>query len=1670
MFIKKIAISFFFLAAVIFAFHQSIIQWSIEWYLSKAAASSGFELHYAGVQAKPNQLIFNHPQLVMGEGGRVEASTVSIGYAVRPLDGQIAFEVNLVLPEVEVYGSKETFENIVSKIRSSHSSWLKIQLHIKSSEGKLKVFEGGNEHLFSFEIDHCPNKCSFYSVASDEGHLKVQIDDLAGKIDAKNFPMHALNALMQIFKTPWMLISGTLDGEFIFEKQEEWAARADGRLELKDIVLQHKKTNIKAKAESIEINASSLGNFIAAVNFSKGSLSFADTGQYGVMRGLKGNIVFDRSFQLQINAEGIWSAGNEDSLAVFEAGLDLKNVEEAFIGIKLDPLKKSIKSSSVQASIKNPFNDPFLNFKFQNIRQNEFLFLQRILDNIYPQVSPFRYVSGILNGALSVQMKENALSSVSVHEMDIKDSFIVIKPLEIALGGELIAGDFSFDLQAPSFQESVNAEIKVKNGKLALTGANNGLWDFTHIETSLQIQKGALNPSTASVQLAGLKGNAEIFKDKAKGILQLSFMGKGEDIKPFVPKRIQDGIDLTLNKDEISLAVTVKRNGDSIDVEGVAKSDSKNGIDSPSIPFRFSVERQGPLKIQNGHFKAEGLSLEKFVDPFLFPDRELELSGLADIEGSFDETQVTFRYGGKNVQLKNDRLMIEIAEIPHNRSFHTFCFASDANYGMIPLANGTYFDKASGLLFTDIKATAVLCGRKIHFQDLEAFSNNLYFFGQGDIDYSSDEKGAYTVNLHAENVEGSFSSVQQFFEHFDRPFFFTKIPLDGILSTGPSGIDISFNIRDEDYDVSARVDAAFSEGKILFPSQSLALHELSWNFLFDQKKNTLAFTDIQGMVLLGKEDNIDEYSLHGNDVVFTDLANNASTFDLLIKDAIHEFVRIKGRTFGNENMVNFDFDLKNTHFGDFKPETLLLVLNNWSQIDRLKMESGFDLAKLKTDLDRFGSSEVFWISKKNLEAFKNIEAKGDFQTVLEYSGDSGIFEFNIQGKDVLFNEFVFQELNLNGYNRDDRWFIEQLQLDQLSLAAELIAQKNGIKVDFFGLRYLDVLTLGLEGSYPFDKDEISWKINLFELDLSRLNQWEKFPSLFAAFNLKGKIKGSGDILFKKQEPFKFETSLVAALNGVEIQGIKFSDGSPCEFYYNFGEKARLRGLKTGISRFGEPGKIEVNCDEIAYEFQDEALKILGFKFNIDREMLPGTARTLHRFFPRFFDAKNAEQMGAVKKTGSLKGELDLQNSLLDRNFHLKLEDGNYFLFEEERPLKNITFDFQQDELKISSLYSLQRHPVWISLRMNPQHPNKGSILLADATLELIDYPALEVAWRQDPANGIVIEKAAGFLTGLHINLEGNKVRPTDSDYFRLTGTVGIDGKQVRPLLSNGLLEAQEALELGRGYALQGEFEFSKNQISDVRFFGMLKGGNVELKGYQFDQLSAQVILGPSSCQFLNCTLSDLAGTLHIGNIRMDKQRDDSWKMLIPLLTVHDLRPSILQAEGGLRQEKKPLVIRQMELENIQGILGDASSFTAKGELQFINPQKKYIQNVLFAIPSEILTRIGLNLSVLTPVSGTVEFDLKNGLFVLNKFKDVYSEGKISKFYLSNSGHPSTVNLDGSVDMQVRLRQSTLLLKLVEMFTITVKGHLSDPKYSLQRQKYLKKEEIFSSEIAEREYE
>lgn len=1715
MILKKCALAFaFFLALIIaigFLFYEKIINTSLQFYLSRSAEHAGYILNYQEIRSKPGEFVFLHPSITFGDSkGHLEAKSIRIQYTFAPFERLLNLEIFLEKAGLELAKGELNLESLSSNL-SEASSWLTVHGHLKTDDAKLSFKDSSNDKSpLYLNVDHSwgDDTSAFYKLqckGDQESCLELHWNGKKGRIFSKNINASALSPFIALL-SDWSLNSGKLEGAIDFSLDPNFRLKGvEGDLLLKDVSLYHKKSNIRVELKEMHLGNSS-DQEIASLDFAGARMTFSDDELYGMLRGLKGKIALSNDHLTKLSSDGIWTASGQNSYATLTASIS--SINDPFLQIKLDHLDSKHAPSLIEIRGNKIQSDtPSLALNFDNVREREFGFAQRVFDNVFPDSSPVTYLSGTLNASVQMHFQKKKLSRVIVDKIKGENCFLILhSPLfsqelakEFSLGAKLIEGYFSFDLTSPIPKNSIQGDLLIKDGELALTGFDSNLWNFTHIDGELKIEDGELLASTASLELAGLKGKAKISGKNSGEIVRLELSGKASDLKPFMPTNIQKGIDQTLFEDQITLHAQVKRIKHGADVQGtfhlIDPSDTKttpfsfgfildrhfNEWDASVLPTLAELGYSG-FTLRNGSMKCHGLDLEKYISPSLFPDKELLLSGTADIHGAFDLNGLTLTYEAENVQLENEKLLFTVPRIEKS-ALHNFSFTSPHHYGIIPIENGSYLDKDTGLLFTGLQSEITLTGQTLQAADVAAFTNGLYFGGDIHLDYSSPEKGTYDILVRSHTVEGTFSQAQDLFKHFDEPYSFTKIPMEGLLSFGKGGAEILFEIKEDDYHVHSKFDCVLTEGKGIFEHAGFSIQDLNLNISFDKKENILELSDIQGMVLLMKDDFSEEYALLADKIRFDDFEGNLSHFDLQIKNPNSEFVRVKGKAAPLDplepNTVEFTFDTESTHFSNIYPKKMSFVLTDWNRLDKLEMNFGFRLSSLLHELQNFQKTGLPFVPGSILKDLHSVHlAGGDFDANLTFDGNLGKFEFNVTGKDVSFDQYQFKDLSLNGYKQGNRWSIEQLALDQLSLSSELLKEDNLWKIDFLGLKVGKSLLVGIDGAWRHGEPKIHAHVNLFEIDLDTIGEWMQVHQLLGSSLPKGKLKGTGELVFTKKpagkEGWTIDALLDTSLRGVVVKGVEFGDMDHLSIHYLSEKSLSLRNANGKILPDTSLGDISFGLSQMSYDFASETLSLDGLKFAIDAKRLPWLKKTLLAHGSPLIDDFAANLIGGLKTSGTLTGSLNYQSSLSGRLFDLTLADGRYTLFEKEKEFKDISLSLQEDELKISALSNFHKQPVWISARMMTSEMNRGSILLADTAPDEYDKPALIIHWVTDPEVGLIIQRAAGYLAGFNIDLAAIP-QAHDPFFHRLTGSVAIDGKLSRDLLPPFAVKALDSLEIGKGYNLNGEFQIAKNsdaaQDKDIRFFGMMTGKNVELKGYQFEHLSSQVIFQPSSITLSDLTISDLAGIMHIGMIQMNRRQDDRWALSIPMASIYEMKPSMLKEVKKDLQEtpriRKPLVVEQLFIQNITGILGDSSSFKGSGNLHFINPPKDNIKNFLFTIPKEILTRIGLNLSVLTPVTGTVHFNLDKGAFVLTKLKDVYSEGKISKFYLPSSGVPSTVDFDGNINAQVRFKQSTLLLKLAEFFTITVQGTLKKPSYSLQRQKYLiKQEEVFPTPYEE----
>ena len=310
--------------------------------------------------------------------------------------------------------------------------------------------------------------------------------------------------------------------------------------------------------------------------------------------------------------------------------------------------------------------------------------------------------------------------------------------------------------------------------------------------------------------------------------------------------------------------------------------------------------------------------------------------------------------------------------------------------------------------------------------------------------------------------------------------------------------------------------------------------------------------------------------------------------------------------------------------------------------------------------------------------------------------------------------------------------------------------------------------------------------------------------------------------------------------------------------------------------------------------------------------------------------------------------------------------------------------------------------------------------------------------------GFFIQSIDGGVCGLDFAFHHN---PKESllNKIALTGQLKVNVPKFAQLMPQEFQETVSEFEIGKGYELSGGLFIHKTDLEKSSFSGYLKGKNFQLMGSQMGTLMSEIRLRPDHVELDHFTISDTSGMFAVESMRLSKTSENHWNLNIPEVVITDFRPSLLKKIGKYPTRIKPLTIRELRAHNIQGTLGDASSFVGKGNLNFINTFKRDYH--ILDIPFEILGRLGLDMGLLVPVRGKLEYVIIDGRVYFTELKGSYSEGKRSQFYLSPIEH-SYIDFEGNINVNIKMKQY-VLLKVTEPFTLSIGGTFENPKYGLR---------------------
>lgn len=549
----------------------------------------------------------------------------------------------------------------------------------------------------------------------------------------------------------------------------------------------------------------------------------------------------------------------------------------------------------------------------------------------------------------------------------------------------------------------------------------------------------------------------------------------------------------------------------------------------------------------------------------------------------------------------------------------------------------------------------------------------------------------------------------------------------------------------------------------------------------------------------------------------------------------------------------------------------------------------------------------------------------------------------------------------------------------------------------------------------------------------------------------GEILGAGSFTWTGEEGI--QAHMAASFKNLQFAGIRFGDGENLSCYYSSKFGFTVEGLEVEIPT--DHGLETYKLGRFSYDTHDNKLLFEGFDFSLPPEKLPWITELAGTLFPGKIHPTLVELTAALKQNEPLEGRVSLEVYPDNVWVYLTLNDGPYYLSGRQLELKNFLLLYDPLELGIWTQLRYQDDDYWLHVSTDSMTMSHGRLEISERQLSPMNrggYDTLVAIWERQADKGWCVRSVEGSFHGIDMALTAPAAMDF-SDQITLDGRIGFDLEKASPLLNPDLKALFSRLALKGGYALEGRLTLNKEDFSLPIFEGVLTGSDFHISGVDLSTCSADFIYTPHYIAFSNLSVKDWAGRLSIGHAHLLRTHS-GWGLEVDDLQLEETRLSRLRSPWTNWTARDKPFFRSFYITDFAlDLVGDLTrleTLQGGGHLTFTNlPKKTLFSNLLF-IPSEITARIGLDLTALIPVRGTIDYSIGEGRVYLNAFNEMYSDGKHSRFYLAE-GKQAFLDFDGNINMQIKMKQYNLLMKLAEFFTVTVKGTVLNPTYTFTNQ-------------------
>ncbi|CRX37725.1 hypothetical protein [Estrella lausannensis] len=1640
----------------------------------------------------------------------IAKTRVEMGFSLWPLS--VTLQAHLDSPQVSI-GTGSSLGRLTEHFKTS-ASLLTVKAEIDIQKGIIRFDDRGGTVEYGVEGSlkiHDPLRSTLHiQSAADSSSLLVRFngtDPLEESLaihcrKAEVCPLFNFLASSLPFIDRIRLSSGTLDGNVLVARGKNGVAAVQGGLSFNEVSFADTEGKFKGRIPHFVFDAD-FQRKIPRIVIGKGSLKeeakievIPEGREPYFITFQEGSVYVEAVKTIHVQFTGFGLHGNRSLPFEGKGHFNVLHAGSETASVSLQLAYHEHARAALEARLTEMGRGwRSLNMTLSDFTEREFNFLEDAFSSFSPVLPAFNFEKGTFSGKAYAHLLGKVLKEVQVDSIAFQNSSIKFPEHNLIIQSDELLLKVGLNLAAKDPKGSLKADMRIKNGRVE--GKDPVDYLATQCDADILVENGALKHLKAEGIIQGVFGRIDFDPANPKGAA-LAFASPLVNLSEHFPEKFASAIRRNYSDETVYLEAFARQGDENVEFRGVLSVSGKNheAIASGNFGFKALKSKERPkeemeevkresvsssskfdtvvreaaskpfrerLRIEDGWFFFDKMDLSKGIAPFLFIDAEgdpapLELSGKAIIKGEFDSQGMQIHYDAENIRFEGEDFAIDIDRIYRQDSHkdnltpanHVFNFEEGTHFGVIPVMQGTYTDKGSGIVFEDVSCQICPRDEKVEVQKIEALSSGILFKGNALVDYSLPGKGVLDIFVGTSAITGRAMDLKNFLSHLQSGSYIAYVPIDGEISSREGDCQFYFKVRPSGTVVDSKINGSLYEGSISLGTSDAVFREIGFSVSYETG-GALSVRGLQGTLLVGDPKKPKEYFLSSDGIEIDDVRNGNGKFNVWMEGAGKEVMRLigtmQGEKRGESLIINILPDKEKSHVLQIAPKRFSLAFLDWDEVARFDLGLSIDLFNSDKSLRETVAKFVASLPAGALK--EKSEVSGILEVNLNYELELARFNYEMLFHGLQVGGRSFKEAEISGSYRARTLHLHNFIFDDLSIAAE-IAREDVWKIRFLGGGIKDVVAIGLEGAFDPQKG-LAGKVRLFEATPKFMSLISNLPESFLA-DLSGKVKGSGDFYIGKDSEGQPDFTVKLNLQGgLQMGGTRAELQKPLELTYLSREGLLVQGIEAQLvsSTNSRPqGAAFSGKDPI--RMTKEGLKIPKLSFTIVPDAFKGVVATIGQAFPEL----NPSILPDFRGSTSLHGDLFVFNNDERREMSFSLEEGVMLFMGGERPFKQFMVERSDNLLRLSSEFLVGSKWIGVKAQTNDPLRRKGTVELMESVRAAGKDERLSLQWRQDLQGKFEIVKAYGSLSGLDVDLAAD-----EKERGVLHGSVDIDVAEALTLFSKpGEKEPDPLFQHGRG-KFSGTIVLSDEQGQAAIARGKIALSSLSVKKILISDIHADVQAGLDGALFSDLVIEDPAGKAEIKQLTASFAEGGTWHT--PHITVRGLRPAAIRTLNGEPMVKnKALKINELDVSDVALCPGLPELCQASGWLRFSNISKSLFQNTLFQIPLELVTRLGLNPASLTPVKGEIFFTVADKKIQITKLKDVFSEGKGSKFFLAGESG-SYVDFDGNVRMQIRMKQYNILLKFAELFTVTVKGTYSKPVYSLQKQDGAKKKETAS---------